>query len=103
MGRIKSYCGYNAIIMRLTITDKNYEKVQIVQNEITYNKFVHCLVATCFSEQCGTPKSNDWQVHHIDFNSRNNKSSNLVWVSQAEHIKIHNEAERSKKENGEST
>lgn len=78
MGRIKSYCGYKAILMRLTITDKNYEKVQIIQNGISYNKFVHCLVATCFSEQCGKPKSNDWQCHHIDFNSRNNKSNNLI-------------------------
>ena len=59
MGRIKSYCNYNAIIMKITITDKNYEKVQIIKNGISYNKFVHCLVATCFSEQCGKPKSND--------------------------------------------
>lgn len=94
-GRVKSYCKYNAIIMKQTISDKGYAKVQIIQNGKPYNKFVHTLVAAAFPEECGKPLDNTWQVHHIDFDQRNNCSYNLRWKSLAEHTKIHNE--RSKK------
>lgn len=89
-GRVKSYCKYEAIILQPNITSKGYERLQIIQNGIVINKFVHCLVASAFKEECGTPQSNDWQVHHKDYNKRNNASDNLQWVSKAEHIKIHN-------------
>ena len=53
-GRIKSYCGYNAIILKATTTTRGYARVPIVINGISYNKFIHRLVASCFLEQ---PKS----------------------------------------------
>ena len=45
-GRIKSYWKYEAILLKPTITPKGYERLQIVQDGITLNKYVHCLVAS---------------------------------------------------------
>ncbi len=89
-GRLKSYCKYNAFIMKLTVTPKNYKRVQIVINGIAKNEYVHRLVASCFLEP---PKSIDYQLHHIDGNGLNNKASNLIWLSVEEHYKIHNKKE----------
>lgn len=89
-GRLKSYCKYNAFIMKLAVTQKNYKRVQIVINGIAKNEYVHRLVASCFLEQ---PKSIDYQLHHIDGNGLNNKASNLIWLSVEEHYKIHNKKE----------
>lgn len=89
-GRIKSYYKYNAMILKPAITKQGYERLQIKQYGIILNKFIHILVATAFEEDCGKPLNADWQVHHIDFNKRNNCSNNLKWVSLADHIKYHN-------------
>ena len=88
-GRVKSYCQYNAKLLKIDITEKGYEKVEIYINKKRYRKFVHILVADAWREDCGIPKASDWQVHHKDFNCRNNESKNLQWVSIAEHNKIH--------------
>lgn len=88
-GRVKSYCKYNAILLKPEITDKGYEKVDIYIDKKRYKKFVHTLVADTWREDCGIPKASDWQVHHIDNNCRNNESKNLVWVSPTNHYKIH--------------
>lgn len=97
-GRIKSYCKYNAILLKKEITDKGYEKIDIYIDGKRYKKFVHTIVANAWREDCGIPKATDWQVHHKDFNCRNNESKNLIWVSIATHYKIHYGTER-KKEN----
>lgn len=89
MGRIKSYKKYEAILIKPS-PNTQYERLQIIQDGVVVNKFVHRLVAQCFLEQ---PKDIDDQLHHIDFNSKNNKANNLVWLSPAEHQKIHNEAQ----------
>lgn len=89
-GRIKSYWKYEAILLKPTITPKGYERLQIIQDGITLNKYVHILVATSFPEDCGKPKDPTYQVHHKDGNGRNNRSENLVWISEVEHLKIHN-------------
>ena len=89
-GRIKSYCGYNAIILKATTTTRGYARVPIVINGISYNKFIHRLVASCFLEP---PKDIDYQLHHIDGNGLNNKASNLIWLSIEQHYKIHNKKE----------
>lgn len=46
---------------------------------------VHRLVATNFLEK----KGEGYVVHHIDNNSYNNSVTNLVWVTRAEHKKLH--------------
>lgn len=90
-GRIKSYYKYNAIILKPATTKEGYERLQIKQYGIIINRFIHILVANAFEEDCGKPLNADWQVHHLDFNKKNNCSNNLKWVSMAEHIKYHHE------------
>ena len=46
---------------------------------------VHRLVAMSF---LGTAPEG-WDVHHIDWNSRNNNIENLQWVRREEHLQIH--------------
>lgn len=89
-GRVKSYSKYNAILMVPQLNKRNYGRLQIIQNGIMLNKYVHVLVASAFPEVCGRPLNIEYQVHHKDNNNLNNCSDNLIWVSKAEHIKIHN-------------
>ena len=90
-GRVKSYNGYKAIILKPTITKKNYARLQICINGVRYNKFVHSLVANAFLEQTSDIRH---EVHHIDFNSLNNNANNLKFLSREEHRKIHNKKRR---------
>ena len=78
-GRVKSYNGYTAIILKPTITKKNYARLQICINGVRYNKFVHSLVANAFLEQTSDIRH---EVHHIDFNSLNNNANNLKFLSR---------------------
>ncbi len=88
-GRIKSYCGYNAIILKPTENARKYLRVQIVVNGKRETKFVSRLVASVFLE---TPKENieQWQLHHLDGNPLNNNIKNLQWLKIEDHLKIHN-------------
>lgn len=88
-GRVKSYCDYKAKIIKEQITSKGYIRVAIVQYGKKMNKYAHKLVAEAFLER---PTDNkEYQVHHLDSQQRNNKASNLKYLSIEEHIKIHNE------------
>lgn len=95
LGRVKSYMKYEAIIMQPTITAAGYERLQIKQEGLIINKFVHRLVAAAFLP---APQSIDYQLHHKDFNKRNNNAENLIWLSAAEHAKIHYEKDNSSHE-----
>lgn len=52
------------------------------------NEYIHILVAKNFPEICG-----EWydgcEIHHKDFNPKNNDANNLVVVSPEEHISLH--------------
>lgn len=85
-GRVKSYCSYNAIIVE-PATVKGYKRLQIMKNGLKVNKFVHRLVASCFLEP---PPSIDYQLHHQNGDRTDNNVDNLEWLSQEEHLKIHN-------------
>ena len=87
-GRVKSLMGYNAIILKPYITPNGYYRLQIIQDGEPTNWFIHSLVATSF---LSPPKSLNYQIHHKDFNSLNNKAENLEYLSPAEHRKKHNE------------
>lgn len=65
-GRVKSLCGYNAIIMSNNANLKGYEIAYIQENGLHTAKFVHILVANAFEEDCGKKENTDWEVHHID-------------------------------------
>ena len=81
-GRIKTYCGYNAKILKQFKTKKNYNTVNI--NKKHYK--IHRLVAYYFIST--NLKENE--VHHIDGNTFNNKVDNLEILSAEQHRKKHN-------------
>lgn len=87
-GRVLSYVSNYAMILKPTITKNGYERLQIVIDGQRYNKFVHCLVAAAW---LGQPQSLEYEIHHKDFNQRNNDYTNLLYVSKQEHRKIHSE------------
>ena len=89
-GRIKSFYKYEAILLKPTITSTGYERLQIKQDGLINNKLVHRLVAAAFLPK---PQSIEWQLHHKDFNQRNNKADNLEWLSYKEHLQKHRERE----------
>lgn len=98
MGRVCSKTGYEAIILKPTITQNGYERVQLVIHGHKYNKLVHCLVAAAFLEK---PNSLDYEVHHKTFNKLDNRAEALAYVSKIDHKEIHKK--RSKEPNGDTT
>jgi len=96
--RVKSCVNMNAIILEQYRTTKNYMKVNISINGKKHFKFIHRLVIEAFT---GKAPSQEYQVHHQDFNSLNNFVENLIWMEPREHNKIH--AERIIKGNGNNT
>lgn len=90
-GRVKSYQGYEAILLKPFKTKGGYGRVDIVQYGKRASKLVHRLTAAAFLP---LPKDIDYQLHHKDFNTDNNAADNLEWLSSQEHFKKH--LERSK-------
>ena len=97
-GRVISYISNHALILKPTITPKGYERLQITIEGQRYNKFVHSLVAAAW---LGQPQSLEQEIHHKDFNQRNNNYTNLQYVYKNEHIKKH--VERREKEQCQTT
>lgn len=93
LGRVKSYQGYKAIILKPYTTPKGYEKVDIVEHGQRQTKFVHRLVAAAFLP---LPNGIDYQLHHKDKLPNSNAASNLVWLSPAEHRKAHKTSKETK-------
>ena len=97
LGRIKSYAGYEAIILKPTITPKGYERLDIIQEGQRISKLVHTLVAAAFLPK---PDSIELQIHHKDFNKLNNAAANLQYVTLQQHTKIHTERREKTKNAG---
>ena len=97
-GRVISYISNHAMILKPTITPKGYERLQITIEGQRYNKFVHSLVAAAW---LGQPQSLEQEIHHKDFNQRNNNYTNLQYVYKNEYVKKH--AERRVKEQCQTT
>ena len=96
LGRIKSYKGYKALILKPYLTNNGYERVDIVVDDMRVSKLVHRITASAFLP---APNSIDMELHHIDNNKRNNKVVNLEWLTHKEHILKHYPKE--KNNNGE--
>ena len=87
-GRVKSLCGYSAIILQPFQKENKYLSVKINN----HNQMVHRLVAFAFCEN--NYKEQKVEIHHKDGNRTNNCAYNLEILSIEEHHKRH-----SKKEN----
>jgi hypothetical protein len=61
----------------------NYLKVKLVKNKIPYKFFVHRLVCIAFNPNIYNLET----VNHIDFNTMNNNSDNLEWMSRSDNSK----------------
>lgn len=88
-GRIKSYCGYHAIILQPFKQQNGYLEVKI--NEKNYK--IHQLVANQFCENRYKGTKTKTEVHHKNRNRQDNRADNLLIVSIEEHHKIHNKKE----------
>lgn len=85
-GRVKSYKGYEAKLLAQQITERGYLRITLEYDNIKRTYFVHRLVAMYFLEPPTKPFS---ELHHIDYNKQNNDVNNLIWLTKAEHTKIH--------------
>lgn len=93
-GRVKSYKYYDARILKPNIIN-GYYRVDIMTAEGRSSKLISRLVASAFLV---LPASIDMELHHIDGNKLNNDASNLVWLTKAEHTKIHKKMREASKE-----
>lgn len=82
-GRIKSYCGNAAIILKVYKQPSGYLEVTVDGKK----RKVHQLVALCFCDN--KYKDVKTEVHHKDKNKENNNAANLEILSITEHHKIH--------------
>lgn len=85
-GRIKSYNQYEAFIMKARETNNGYLRIDLIEQGQRVSRLVHRVVASSFLE---TPKSINMELHHKDFNKKNNNADNLEWLTIAEHKKKH--------------
>lgn len=88
LGRVKSYKGYQAIILKPYSNQNGYLRVDIIEQGQRQAKLVHRIVAAAFLPM---PEKIDYQLHHIDGRKDSNAAANLVWLSPAEHRKKHKE------------
>lgn len=90
-GRVKSYKGYEAILLRPYKTKSGYNRVDIVQDGVRRSWLVHRLVGITFLPM---PKTMDHQLHHKDFDKNNCAADNLEWLTPVEHSEIHKKRRR---------
>lgn len=83
----KTFEDYNIDPITAVITDKNgvVQKTDLQQSRPRFKKMpVHCIMAhTYYGYKLG------YDVHHLDENPLNNALSNLVYLTHAEHARLH--------------
>ena len=91
-GRVISYRSQRAKILKPSINRPNgYQRVSITINGETKNVLIHSLVAEAF---CEKPEGQDLQIHHKNFQKRDNRAINLEYLTAEEHAKKHAEHEK---------
>lgn len=94
-GNVFSLCHKKWIQLK-SIPDKNgYLRVNLCYNGNHYTCYVHRLVADAFIYN-DNPEVKT-MVHHLDGNNLNNHSSNLKFVGEIEHQKLHKAMREKKK------
>ncbi len=98
-GRVKSLKSNKERYLKAWNNNKGYLVVRlshtIAGKAATKDFYIHRLVAEYFSNNFKA----DYEVHHIDRNSRNNNINNLLCLPRKEHIALHkreNEQNKSK-------
>ena len=84
-GRVKSYYYYNANLQKLEDNGSGYYRVDIKGDYY----LIHKLVMELFSYDI--KDNQNYEIHHKDFNKQNNNISNLIYLTEEAHRRIHNE------------
>lgn len=91
LGRVKSYKGTKAKILKPYKNQNGYHRVDILL-ETRHTYLVHQLVAKAFIPN-DDPQNKD-TVDHIDGDKGNNKASNLRWLSRADNVRAYQERKK---------
>ena len=75
LGRVKSYKGYNARLLKQWNNSKGYLRTNINGSFV----FVHRLVAEAFLEKKSEHEKET--VHHINGHKNDNRKENLQWLT----------------------
>lgn len=92
LGRVKSYTGREAKILKPYTNQKGYLRVDIITNLRRQTCLVHQLVGLAYVPN-DNPKEKD-TIDHIDTNKRNNKAVNLRWMSRGDNARAYKEQRR---------
>ena len=98
-GRVLSLCMDGYKLMRPFICGDGYYYVDLRKDGKDLKSRVHRLVAEAFIDN---PEDKPI-VHHRDTNRRNNKASNLQWMTEAEHAAAHLKINQERKKQREQT
>lgn len=82
-GELQPYCVTKEKIMTPTDNGNGYLYISLRKNSERKNFYIHRLVAEAFIEN----PNNYSQVNHKDYDRKNNKVSNLEWVSALDNIR----------------
>lgn len=91
LGRVKSYRGIKAKILKPYYNQRGYQRVDICL-ETRHTYLVHQLVAQAFLVN-DDPKNKD-TIDHIDGNKENNSASNLRYLSRGDNVRAYQELKR---------
>lgn len=91
LGRVKSYQGRKAKILKPYTNQRGYQRVDILL-ETRHTYLVHQLVAQAFIPN-DDPQNKD-TVDHIDGDKKNNAISNLRWLSRGDNVRAYQERKK---------
>ena len=91
-GRVKSYCGYVAKILKPFDNGNGYQCVKIDGK----NRYIHRLVSLSF---LGEPDPEKNTVHHRNANRKDNDLQNLQFLSLADNVREAHARRKEAKEN----
>ena len=101
LGRVKSCQGTKAILLKPYENNHGYQRVDICLDG-RHTFLVHRLVGFAFVEN-DEPQTKD-TVDHIDGDKKNNKASNLRWLSRSDNVRAYYQRKREGvQDNAEST
>ena len=84
-GRIKSYYRKKPIILKQSVNSKGYLRVRLSINGKNKWHLVHRIVAKSFINNDNPVENNT--VHHLNRDRKDNKVSNLQWLSLKDNIR----------------